>query len=223
MPVEWHALDQCMRVIKVRNLLWMAGLCSAGVAHADFIGNLGSIAAPVSVAFSNSTATNLALHSGSASLDAPYNFVDKWVFDLANSANVLSLVAAFKFDKDAGGLATFGIGNIQVNLLDVTSSIIVSGWQTVSTSIPFTTTVSITPVAGLSPGPYSLQVRGTLIADPGAYSGSLIAAAPTVVPLPAALPMLMLGLSALGATGVRRRRSAAASSMSVEARDDDRR
>ncbi len=93
---------------------------------------------------------------------------------------------------------------------------VVSGWQTVSTSFPFTTTVSITPVAGLSAGPYSLQVRGTLIASPGAYSGSLIAAAPAVVPLPGALPMLMLGLGALGATGVRRRRSVAATSTPVE-------
>ncbi len=51
-----------MHAFKARNLLWVAGLCSAGAAQADFVGSLGSIAAPVSVAFSNTTATNLALH-----------------------------------------------------------------------------------------------------------------------------------------------------------------
>ena len=32
-----------MRGFEVRSLLWVAGLCSAGAAQADFVGNLGSM------------------------------------------------------------------------------------------------------------------------------------------------------------------------------------
>lgn len=183
----------------------LIALGATGAAHADYVGSLGSIAAPAAVAFSDSTATNLALSTGS--LPAPYNFMDRWNFTLAADANVASLAAAFKFTDANGVLQTFGIDNLQVNLLNASLGVVATGWQTVTTNGPFTQTIAITPSAGLVAGDYSLQVRGQMLAPPAAYSGSLIAAAPTVVPLPAALPMLLLGLGAFGATGRRARKN----------------
>ncbi len=181
---------------QLRNLVWLAGLTAAGAAHADHVSNLGAITAPASVAFSNSTSSNLSV----GTLVPPdYNFRDRWTFTLGDTANLSSLVAAFSF---AG---TFGINNIQVNLLDA-AGIVALGWQNVTIDGPFTTTVSVTPVSGLTAGDYTLQVRGLLLSPPASYSGSLIAAgAPTTVPLPAALPMLLLGLGALGAAARQRK------------------
>jgi hypothetical protein len=180
-------------------------LCAAalaattGLAHADFVGSLGPIAAPANVAFLNNNVT--------ASGTLPATFLDQWTFSLVSPATVSSLAAAFSF----GGPAAFGITNLQVNLLDATLGTVASGWQTVSVNGPFTQTVSITPAAGLTADNYTLQVRGTLIGAPAAYSGSLIAAAPTSVPLPAAMPLLLVGLAVL--RGVGRRRPAAAATV----------
>jgi len=189
-----------------RKLVCLLGLTAAGSANADFIGNLGPISAPASLAFSNSTATSLSLST--QTLSAPYNFVDRWNFILGGNASITSLAAAFKFDDGAGGLATFGIDNLQVNLLDALG-VVAAGWQTVTTTGPFTQTISFTPSSALADGNYSLQVRGQLLAAPAAYSGSLIAAAPAVVPLPAALPLFLLGLGVFGASGARQRKAAA--------------
>ena len=101
---------------------------------------------------------------------------------------------------------TFGIDNIQVNLLNA-AGVVALGWQNVTMNGPFTTTVSVTPVSGLTAGDYTLQVRGLLLNPPASYSGNLIAAAPAVVPVPAALPLLLLGLGALGAVARKRKQS----------------
>jgi hypothetical protein len=167
---------------------------SGGAAHADFIGNLGSISAPASLPFSNATASNLAVGTVN-------NFQDQWNFTLAGGANFSSLVAAFKFSDPSGQIPTFGISNLQVNLLDASLFTLVTGWTSVTTNSPFTQTVSITPATGLAAGNYTLQVRGTIDAPPAAYSGSLIAATPSPVPLPAAMPLLLLGLAVLRRAG----------------------
>lgn len=181
-----------------------AFLCAAGTAHADYTGSLGSITAPASVAFANDTGTNLSLSS--LSLPSPYNFIDRWTFALSGSASVTSLVAAFMFDDGAGGLPTFGISSLQVNLLNA-AGVVVTGWRTVNTSTPFTQSIVITPTIGLVAGNYTLQVRGHLEGTPASYAGSLIAAgAPSSVPVPAALPLLAVGLSLLGLTAHRRRK-----------------
>lgn len=179
-----------------------AFLLSAGAARADYTGNLGSITAPASVAFANDTGTNLSLSS--LSLPSPYNFLDRWTFSLTNAASVTSLVAAFMFNDGPGGLPTFGISSLQVNLLNA-AGVVATSWQTVNTSTPFTQSISITPVSGLVAGNYTLQVRGHLEGAPAAYSGSLIAAgAPATVPVPAALPLMTLGLALFGVAARRR-------------------
>jgi len=179
----------------IQKLVWLACLTAAGSAHADFVGNLGPITAPASLAFSNSTATNLAV----GTLAAPnYNFNDRWTFNLGGDANLTSLVAAFSFAD------TFGISNIQVNLLNA-MGVVATGWQTVTLNGPFTTTVSVTPTQGLTAGDYTLQVRGQLLNPPASYSGTLIAATPDTVPLPAALPLLLMGQGLFGAAAKRKR------------------
>lgn len=180
-----------------------AFLCATGAAHADYTGNLGSITAPASVAFANDTGTNLSLSS--LTLPNPYNFIDRWNFVLTNGASVTSLVAAFMFNDGAGGLPTFGISNLQVNLLNA-AGVVATSWQTINTASPFTQSIAITPVAGLVAGNYTLQVRGHLEGAPAAYAGSLIAAgAPATVPVPAALPLMTLGLALFGVAARRRK------------------
>ncbi len=177
-----------------RPLLLLACLSATGAAHADYVSSLGPINAPAAVVFGNSTATHLA----AGTLAPPdYNFRDRWIFTLGSDANLMSLVAAFSFD------GTFGIDNIQVNLLNA-AGVVALGWQNVTLSGPFATTVSITPATGLAAGDYTLQVRGLLLNRPASYAGALIASAPTVVPVPAALPMLLLGLGVFGAIARKR-------------------
>lgn len=191
-----------MAVLLLRNLFCAVGLAAAAtVAQADFVGSLGSITAPAALPFSNATATNLS----TGPVDGIYNFKDRWDFTLTSGASASSLAAAFTFVDPFGVVGTFGISNLQVNLLDASLFTVVTGWQTVTINSPFTQTVSVTPATGLAAGNYSLQIRGTLLAPPAAYSGSLIATAPTPVPLPAAMPLLLIGLGALG--GMARRKN----------------
>lgn len=192
-----------MKHLALKAVAVAAFMCSAGAAHADYTSNLGDITAPASVAFANDTGTHLSLTS--LSLPNPYNFIDRWTFVLTNGASVTSLVAAFMFDDGAGGLPTFGISNLQVNLLNA-AGVVATSWLTVNTSTPFTQSVAITPAAGLVAGTYTLQVRGHIEGSPAAYSGSLIAAgAPSAVPLPAALPLMAAGLALFGAAARRRK------------------
>jgi hypothetical protein len=191
-------------IAALRTTACLAALTLAGSAHADFLGNLGTISAPASVAFSNATGGNLSVSQ--LTLPSPYNFIDRWDFMLSGSASVTSLAAAFKFDDGIGPLDTFGIDSLQVNLLN-SNGVVVSGWQNVTANGPFSQTISITPATGLTDGLYSLQIRGNLVAPPAAYSGTLIAAAPSAVPLPATLPLLAAGAGMIGWMA-RRRRSA---------------
>lgn len=192
-----------MKQAALKAVAFAAFLCAASAAQADYTGNLGTIAAPAAVAFANHSGSNLSLSS--LSLPNPYNFIDRWTFVLSGNASVTSLVAAFMFDDGAGGLPTFGISSLQVNLLNA-AGVVVTGWRTVTTSTPFTQSVVITPTVGLVAGNYTLQIRGHLEGAPAAYAGSLIAAgSPAVVPVPAALPLMALGLALFGAAARRRK------------------
>jgi hypothetical protein len=67
--------------------------------------------------------------------------------------------------------------------------------------------VAVLDAMTLAPGTYVLEIRGLVTgASGGSYTGQLNL---TPVPLPAALPLLVGGLGALGAFGGRRRRKAA--------------
>ncbi|MFM9916329.1 MAG: FxDxF family PEP-CTERM protein [Rhizobacter sp.] len=189
---------------QAQKLLCVVGLTLTGAAQADSVIALGSITAPATSAFSNSA---VSLHAANLpALASPYNFLDQVTFTLTSGAAITSLTASFNYTPSGAGPApTFGIDNLQINLLDSSSSVVSPGWLTVTPGVPFTTLISTTPTTTLAAGNYTLQVRGTLYA-PGSYSGTLIAAAPAAVPLPAALPLLALGLGALGVTGKRRRK-----------------
>ena len=193
-----------------KTFLCAALLGSAGLAQADLVTNLGTVNPSVHTSFANA-----AVAAGTTATIGPitYNFLDKFNFSLVTQADVASIVATINFTAGPGGPPLFGISDLQVNLRQVlpSSSLVLVSWLTVTTPAPgLQQVVALTPSTMLSAGDYSLEVRGVLT-TPGSYSGSLIAVAPTVVPLPAALPLLMLGLGAIGAAGVRRRREPAGS------------
>ena len=187
-----------MKITSIRAGVLAALACWGGLAHADLVSALGTITPNGTVAFSNSNVT-------SGTVASPYNFLDRWSFTLGADASVSSIAATIYFTGPSGS-PTFGISNLQVNLVSnpVSGPPLVS-WLTVTTPAPgLNQLVALVPPSPLGAGNYFLEVRGT-VATPGAYSGSLIAS-PSVVPLPAALPLLLSGLGAFGVFGARRRR-----------------
>ena len=187
-----------------KNLFCAALLGSAGLAQADLVTYLGTVTPSASTSFANPAVAVGATVVGPIA----YDFLDKFNFSLVTPADVASIVATINFTAGPSGPLLFGISDLQVNLRQVlpSSSLVLVSWVTVTTPAPgLQQVVALTPSTMLTAGDYSLEVRGVLT-TPGSYSGSLIAVAPTVVPLPAALPLLMLGLGAIGAAGVRRRR-----------------
>ena len=181
---------------------------SAGVAQADLVpvGNLGTLTPSAHVSFANPNVTVGTVATVGA---ITYNFLDQYVFNLAASADVSALVATINFVAGPSGPSLFGVSNLQVNLWQVplVGSPLVSWLSVTSPGAGLEQVIALVPPSPLVAGAYELQVRGVLT-SPGSYSGSLIAAAPAAVPLPAALPMLVIGLGALGAVGARRRESA---------------
>lgn len=190
-----------------KNLLCAALLGSAGLAQADLVTSLGTVNPSASTSFANPD-----VDVGTTATVGPifYNFLDQFNFSLVTQADVASIVATINFTAGPGGPPLFGISDLQVNLSRVQSpSLLLVSWLTVTTPAPgLQQVVALTPTTLLTAGDYSLEVRGVL-KEPGSYSGTLIAMAPTVVPLPAALPLLLLGLGAIGAAGIRRRREPA--------------
>jgi hypothetical protein len=182
----------------------MLCLLGASAAHADLTSVLGSgnLTAPIAIGFSNSTVTT-------GTVSGAFNFLDTWTFNLIGSANVQSLATSFVFGTPGTPGATFGISNLDVDLYSG-SSIISAGTNTFVNGVPFTIFTSTTPSTLFTPGAYSLRVRGTIVGQPASYAGNLIAIAPSPVPLPAALPLLLLGMGGLGAMGRRRKAREAA-------------
>lgn len=183
----------------LRIALLAALMATAGLAHADFTGNLGTITPSGTVAFSNSSVTV-------GTIAAPsYNFLDSWTFVLGADASIAAIAATINFTAVPGGPAVFGIENLQINLVtNPAGGAPLVSWLTVTMPAPgLNQLVALVSPSPLGAGNYMVQVRGTLTA-PGAYSGSIIAS-PSTVPLPAALPLLLLGLSGIGAAGFARR------------------
>ena len=180
---------------------------AASLAHADFVGSLGTITPSGTFAFANSNVTTEAVPV--VPYVAPFNFLDHWSFTLGANASVSGVAATINFTNGPDGSPLFGIENLQLKLVaDQIGGPVLVSWLTVTTPAPgLNQLVALVPTAPLGAGNYDLQVRGTLTA-PGSYSGSLIAAPPAVVPLPAALPLLLSGLGVLGAVGAGRRRQA---------------
>ena len=184
----------------LKPLCLAAALGGSGWAQADLVSSLpgGPITPPATVAFSNSAVTtSTSVTEGTVT----YNFLDTWTFTLAADAHVGSISTTFDFGAGPSG-PTFGISNLQVNLLtDPASGAPLVSWLTVTPVGPgFTSSVALIPPSPLVAGNYLLQVRGT-VGSTGAYGGSVIANAPAAVPLPAALPLFLVGLGVLGAKG----------------------
>jgi hypothetical protein len=185
----------------LKSLCLAAALGGSGLAHADFVGSLGSITPPATPAIINSAVSV-------GTLSGVYNFLDTWYFTLTGDAHVGSVTTTFDFGAGPG--LTFGITNLQVKLSKdpvVNPSDTLVSWLTVTPAGPgFNSSVALIPASPLLAGNYKLDIRGTL-ASPGSYGGTLIANA---VPLPAALPLFLAGLGALGIKGARKRASAVA-------------
>jgi hypothetical protein len=180
-------------------------LCAAGSAHADYVGVLSGtpITAPASLGFHNDTGTNLT-SVGTVAV-APYNFLDKWSFELSSLASVSSITAVINF-LDGANAVLFGIDNLQVNLINDPafgpSGLPIVSWATVSTPAPnVQQVIAFTSPALLAGGHFLLEVRGTIVGS-AAYAGTLIAN-PPAVPAPATLPLLLMGLAALGVAAKR--------------------
>jgi len=187
----------------LRPLCLAAALGGSGLAHADFTGSLGSITPPATPAVINSAVTIGTTTTTPGPNPITYNFLDTWTFTLTADAHVGSITTTFNFGTSPGPGFTFGITNLQVNLSTnpISGPPLVS-WLTVTPAGPgFTSSVALIPASPLLAGNYKLDIRGTL-ASPGSYGGTLIANA---VPLPAALPLFLAGLGALGVKAARKR------------------
>lgn len=176
-------------------------LIGAGTARADLVSVLQPtpIAAQTSVAFQNSNVV-----PGTLSPDGTYNFLDTWSFSLDGSVLVSSIAAAIDFTDADGHAMLFGISNLQVNLVrSPASGAPLVSWLTVSAPLAgLQQVVALVPPGVLGAGDYSLEVRGN-VAQPGAYSGSLIARPVQVVPLPASSALFICGIMALAFTARR--------------------
>ena len=168
----------------LQKLFFLLCLAASGAAYGDLVTSLGSVTAPASVAFSNSAVSVGTI----VSVDSTpvYNFLDQISFTLSGNATVSSLTSSFTFN---GSGTTFGIADLQVNLVDPTSHVVSPGWQSINANNPFTSLLSTTGPSFLVAGNYTLQVRG-LVTNPGSYAGTLIAAAPSAAPLPAVVPSM---------------------------------
>lgn len=188
-----------------RKFVAIALLAAASGAQADSAFNFTpfSVTAPASRDFGSSTINQLAVGTVVPGPPAT-NFLDTWNFLLTNSATIDSLVATINF-TGAGGSVTQGIDNLALSLVGPGGPVF--GTSFAVNSAGKQNLFSFLATSGsFSPGAYSLQVRGQLVglpSLPSSYAGTLTAN-PTVVPLPAALPLLLAGLGVMGFLGRRR-------------------
>ena len=178
----------------------IALLAAASGARADFAFNFNpfNVTAPDSRNFGNSTS---ALSNPVGTLTAgmsPPNFLDSWSFQLTNSAAIGSFVGSINFTNGFAGPVTQGIDSLELRLLGPGGTVFGSGSVFNFPVVPAQQQVfSIVAQSGsFAPGAYSLEVRGQLVGPTSSYAGTLNAM-PTVVPLPAALPLLAAGLGVM--------------------------
>lgn len=142
----------------------------------------------------------------------PYGFFDDYLFTVtgATADSITSTI-------NLGG--TLAINGLQVGLFSYVNgqtlpiygttlppgSVMVDGWSTPINSGGTTGTVNVIPPTLLPSGEYVLEVLGTVTGSAGGSYSGVLDLAP--VPLPAALPLLLSGLGALGLWGFKRQPS----------------
>ncbi len=142
----------------------------------------------------------------------PYGFFDDYLFTITG-ATADSITSTINLGS------TLSISGLQVGLFSYVTgqtlpiygttlppgSVQVDGWSTPITSSGITGTVNVIPPTQLPSGTYVLEVLGTATGSAGGSYSGVLNLAP--VPLPAALPLLLSGLGALGLLSLKRRPS----------------
>jgi hypothetical protein len=173
----------------------VALLAMVPAARADYtFTTFGTVTAPASLGFSNSTQTLLTTPGTGA---PTYNFIDSWDFTLNPGADVGAFVGSLNF-TDGNGVVTTGIDHLELRLWSYGLSTVVAGgaWQTISLPPNGQQAFSVIAPTGFAAGNYSLQVRGLTVGSVSSYGGNFTAM--PSVPLPAAWPMLLAGLAVMG-------------------------
>lgn len=178
----------------------VALLAAASGAQADYSFNFNpfNVTAPDSRIFGNSTnVLSNPVGTLAAGTSAP-NFLDSWSFQLTDLAAIGSFVGSINFTDGFGGTVTQGIRSLELRLVGPGGVVFGSGSVFNFPVVPAQQQVfSIVPQSGsFAPGPYTLEVRGELVGSTSSYAGTLNAV-PTVVPLPAAWPLLAAGLGVM--------------------------
>jgi hypothetical protein len=139
----------------------------------------------------------------------PYGFFDDYLFTITG-ATADSITSTINLGN------TLSISGLQVGLFSYVNgqtlpvygttlppgSVQVDGWSTPINGNGTTGTVNVIPPTMLPSGSYVLEVLGTVSGSAGGSYSGVLNLAP--VPLPAALPLLLSGLGALGLWGRRR-------------------
>lgn len=175
----------------MQRLAGLLVLTAAGGAHADATFTLTpALSPPDSRGFQNSVQGGT-LTIGTITSSPARNFVDTWNFTLAANAQIGSIVSTVNF-LGPGGLITQGIDNLQLRLVGPTSTLV--GWTNVLGGPTFQNVISYVDPDGVwDVGTYRIEIRGQLTGLAAAYGGTVIAL-PAPVPLPASMPLLLLGM-----------------------------